>query len=832
MRFDLVVVQSPPPPDGILLIPLPAIGAGAAAQLVRRAPARPAAEVVDAFLRGMQAAPGRGNGGRQRGAHEAFALRDLALALVDLAQHTRAKATIRQYDEPWELCVERFGATACLSAYRAGPEPLVAFFDHAVGFDDLVSTARDAIDQALSAEQPPGAQLELATAAAQLSELAPAGLPSHSDVPELLSAVVEPERDSPLAFATDFAIREGAPSASSEPVERADLHALLFRGRLRAEIRGRTVDLGETHPVLFAERLVESARRAFDAWERGLALQARSEVAGILLGMRVSAEGELALTLGGAHGDARRTVHTFPALGVADVLEASLAFGRSLLRAILRRDRSQAANLRLSALRRVLRDSTEALRSANQEDSKVNPSPEPYRAFAAALAEARTLGPAGVGGNAPAAARLRYAPRWRTIVPGIDLRATYLCGDRVIVGAATEMWALDRDSGRVLWRSDVPRGTSVVTPGGVARLAPDGTFAVYDFGSGERTLRTRLAPRAGAPVAGAVVHLPGLPRLVVVTEGEHHLVAIDLTTGEPRWRWSWGARRGTARRSPRMKRAGRLIYFTCGDGALTALDVATGAVVWRLRDRLRFRTPPTVGRDALFVVSGGAHGVAKLYCIDPYAGHVRWSAALADPSAPCTIEGAPLVANGAVAVVVRQKSGVTLALFRQDDGVAIGDRERRRTGVAVAPVGTSWLGVDDAFIGNAPTGELVAVDARSGSLRWRHLLGPRPLEADIPRRLEPVLRGGALFVPCSLVTGVSANPSIHSSSREDFTAAAGICIVRPGDGAMLGSIAPTETIPDLLRVDEQCHVYIAEESGHLATFAALPRLSLVRPLAG
>jgi outer membrane protein assembly factor BamB len=562
-------------------------------------------------------------------------------------------------------------------------------------------------------------------------------------------------------------------------VERADLHALLFRGRIRAEIRGRTVDLGEAPPVLVAERLVELARRAFDAWERGLPFQARSETSGILVGMRVSVDGELALTLGGAQLGARRAIHTFPALGVTDVLEASLAFGRSLVRAILRRNRAQSANLRLGALRRALRDSTETLRAACQADSKVNPSPE--------------------------------------------------------------------------WRSDVPRGTSVVTPGGVARLAPDGSFAVYDFVTGERTLRARVAPRSGAPVAGAVVHLPGLPRMIVLTEGEHHLVALDLTTGEPRWRWSWGAHRGTARRAPRMKRAGRLIYFTCGDGALTALDVMTGAVVWRLRDRLRFRTPPTIGRDALFVVSGGAHGVAKLYCVDPYSGHVRWSSGLGEPAAPCTIEGAPLVANGAVAVVLRQKTGVALALFRAEDGQPLGDRERRGSSVStgvgtgtVAPVGTSWLGVDDAFIGNAPTGELVAVDARSAALRWRHVLGPRPLEADIPRRLEPVLRGGALFVPCSLISaapgGLSeGHPREHDKSREGGEsvggAAAGVCVVRPADGAVLGSIAPTETIPDLLRVDENCHVYIAEESGHLATFAALPRLSLVaagppRPAAG
>ncbi|MGH7270396.1 MAG: PQQ-binding-like beta-propeller repeat protein, partial [Polyangiaceae bacterium] len=265
---------------------------------------------------------------------------------------------------------------------------------------------------------------------------------------------------------------------------------------------------------------------------------------------------------------------------------------------------------------------------------------------------------------------------------------------------------------------------------------------------------------------------------------------------------------------------------TCGDGALTALDVLTGAVVWRLRDRLRFRTPPAVSADAIYVVSGGAHGVATLYSIDPYSGHARWSRAVTDASAPCTIEGAPLVGVGSVAVAVRQKSGLGLAMFRREDGSPAASPAR-----AVAPSGTSWLAVDGAFIGNAPTGEVVAVDAATGELSWRHVLGPRPLEADIPRRLEPVLRCGALFVPCSLVCAPAhakggGGAKGHLSSA-DSSPAAGVSILRPSDGALLGSIAPSEVIPDLLRVDERCDVYVAEDSGHLAAFGALPRLSLV-----
>lgn len=159
-----------------------------------------------------------------------------------------------------------------------------------------------------------------------------------------------------------------------------------------------------------------------------------------------------------------------------------------------------------------------------------------------------------------------------------------------------------------------------------------------------------------------------------------------------------------------------------------------------------------------------------------------------------------MVASHAVAVAIRYKSGLALAAFTREEGTPIVSRTR-----VVAPRGTSWLAVDDAFIGNAPTGDLVAIDATTGEFRWRQVLGPSPLESDVPRRLEPVLRCGALFVP-------------HAE----------VVVVRPRDGAVLGAVSPTEAIPDLLRVDERCDVYVAEESGHLIAFGALPRLSLVK----
>jgi outer membrane protein assembly factor BamB len=762
---------------------------------------RPARDVLDVFIGGASVTALVGAGEWRKNdfspsrtsAGIAGVLRDLGAAIASLAKRTRGKALVRLYDEPWELCVERLSAAASLSVYRGGSDPAVAVYDRIVPFVEVVASLREAIHDVVERRAAPApllvelAATEQALAAVPTSSVEPLSWPQASPV------VVDVDPSATVSFAAEFSMREGASSESLATVERTDMHALLFRGRLRAVVRGRAVELGEGHPFLLAERLLGIVRQTLDAWERGAAHHVRAEAGSVLVGVRLDADGSVALTLGAARRDADRAIYTFPALTVPDLVDAAVAYGRALTRAILRRDRSQAQNLRLTAFRRQIRETSDLLREASKDDALVNPSPESYRAFLDSSSSPRPGRDFDSTGSRPPA-RLRYALRWRALVPGIDLRATFLCGDRLIVGGAAETFCLDRATGEVLWRAPTERATSVVTPLGIARLHADGELSVHDFGTGEVTLRSWLAPRMGGPPAGAVVNMPGLPRLLILTEGEHHLVAIDLSSGEPRWRFAWG-KKG----SLRLKRAGRLLYFTSGDTALTALDVLTGEVVWRARDRLRFRGSPVLDHDTVLAVAGGVHSRAHLLSIDAFSGKPRWMSQVSPEGAVLTVEGAPFAVDNAVVCAIRDRQGVKLAAWDRESG-----DPRWTTSAYVAPAGTSWLSVDDLLIGNTPTGELVAVEARSGETRYRHRLGAM-LETDVPRRLEPVLRSGALFVP-------------HAD----------VPIIRPRDGAAIGSVGSCDAIPDLLRVDERCDVYIAEESGHLASFAAGPRLSLVK----
>jgi outer membrane protein assembly factor BamB len=748
---------------------------------------RQAREVLDLFIEGANVTA------QVADTQATNVLRDLAHTIGILSKQPRGKGIVRFYDEPWELCIERMGSHASLSVYRGGHDPQIAVYNRLVPFLDLVTSARDALDAQVArlggCVDAQGARNALNGPAAENDTFGAEHF-AHSTV------VLDHQRDASLSFAAELCLPVHKLDDQESTVERADLHALLFRGRMFAEVRGRSVDFGECHPFLVAERLVELAGSAFAAFERGILFNVRSEAMSTIVGLRLGHDASVALTLGSRSRTAKQAVYTFPALPLVDFLESVVAFGRGLSRTLVRRDRAQASNLRLSQFRRKVREVSDSVRELTRQDERVNPSPEPYRAFAES---ARNSLPGTTTGHRPA--RLRYVPRWQAIVPGLDLRATFLCGGRVIAAGGRELYCLERDQGDVLWRVPITRGASFVTPGGIARLDSEGLLSVHDFGTGEVTLQTRIEPRFGGPTVGAVVSGAGLPRLLIVTEGEHHWVAIDLTSGERRWRHAWGRGEPMSRlgaKAVRIKRIGKLAYVTSGDTALSAIDVLSGALVWRVRDRLRFRALPTLDHDLLFAVAGGMASLSALHAIDPYAGAARWRSAIPQALTACTVEGSPMVAGSTVAIAYRDGGQLRLAGYDRESG------KHAWTSSPVAESGTSWLAVDDLFIGNTPGAELIALCSRTGALRYRRALTSH-LEPDVPRRLEPVLRSGALFVPNSDVR-----------------------VIRPSDGELLGTIGGTDLIPDLLRVDERCDVYLAEESGHLAAFSAQTKLSIAK----
>ncbi len=717
-------------------------------------------------------------------------LRDLAHSTVTLASGRSLRESVRFYlrDEPWELGLARDGQALLLTVFRGGQQVEVATFERRVDGGAWTAGIHGALRELIQSSGSATHELEHASALLEpfLSES------RWSDVPALEprhERLVLPQENASLSHTLTLTARLHArawplPRRTSRPPERSDLFSLLVPGEVHLHACGRSLSLGEVYPFVLAEQLVRLLGAQLDAVERQQSLAQSLTLGALAVSTQGDAQGTLSLTISGKSGRVELRLQT----SLEDLAEATASFVRGLSRAILRCDREQGTNLRFRALRDALRSNTQRLRKREAAPSScVNAAPESYKAFAVASQESQGTPAHDRFGHA----RIRFSQRWSGTVPGIDLRGTFLCGDRLLVTGSRETACIDRATGDVLWKRSTARAVTVPTPGGLARMLQDGQVNILDFGTGETTCALKLQPSRLTPPTGAVVHAPGLPRLLVVTEGDRSLSAIDVVSGELRWRVP------LVRKGPcRLRRTGRLLIATAGSPALEALDVQTGEVVWRHVDEAPFIHPAAVDQDDVVVVSGCPLTRGSLSVLDAWSGQPRLRVPLPQGVVPWQ---APLVTHESIVLVHERNDMLGVLVFDRRGGALRGSLEP-----GFAPLGSSWMVLDDALIVNTEHGQLLSYDLTEQRERFRLQLRDPLLGDDCPRRLDPVLRSGALFVP----------------QHELF-------VVRPKDGEVIGHLKP-DLIPDLVRIDERCDVYLAEESGHVSAFSAGAKLTRVK----
>jgi outer membrane protein assembly factor BamB len=712
-------------------------------------------------------------------------LAEIASAVAALSRGRRDRATAPFYarGESWEVGLEADGQDVLLTVYRTAPTVSVAVHDRRI---DLV-TLRAALGKALTEAErvvPRSARSELSAARAGLDT----PWPSFGRRPlERRTVALTTRPVDPIALECEVTLRS-VPGHRETPsdveLERADLHSLLAPGSFRARSGAAVLDFGSCYPFLVAERVLLLAQETLDSWRARRPVQRRSEIGSTELRVaRGPGDAGIRLTLVRLHASPDDTGSTLVAVDPFAFARAAAKFALALEARFTETDPGQRKNLRLSALARSARRVEADLDSALADDSLTNPEPESYQRFA-------VPSPNGARGKWEHGGKMRFIPRWVAAVPSIDLAATFQCGDRVLVGSQRQTACLDRTTGAVLWRKALPRAACVPTPQGLVRLAPNGEVTLHELERGTVSFTTHVTPRPSGGAVGALVNVPGLPRLLALAEGENAVVAIDLGSGEVRWR-----HRTSRPARFRLRRAGRLLLVAGGDSAIVALDAATGDVVWRVRGRLPFTGDVLCDRDSVFATAGGPIGPTELFHIDLFRGDVRFRRALDVRPAPGQ---PPLALGSAIVIPTADRRGAGLSGFERQTGESIWNLTP-----GLAAPSTAWLGVDDLAIGNSASGVVVAIDGATSRTVYARAF-PRHVAADQPRRLEPVLRSGALFVP---------QEQVH--------------VIRPRDGELLATL-PSDLIPDLLRVDEDCNVYVAEESGHLAAFGVAPRLTLVR----
>lgn len=696
---------------------------------------------------------------------------DLIGALGALAERSRRKVLLPLGSLPIEYALVRRGEDLSISVYGTGAAPEVVVYERSLPLAMALAAVAAAAPERLAAR----ARLALA-------ELV--GDP-RPPTPIMIGGGVEDDPGEHVALGFGFSVElvpDGdAPEGASA---RADVHALLHQGKIWAFSRGRRFAIAQGPVLLAVARLVAAVRALVEAHSSSRPVHVRLRSGAFVVALRLSRTGEVALTVGPSDDRAL----TVPALDVAGACMPILRLGSEIVRAVCTADRSQRRNLRLLALRDEVRALRRTLKARARADGFVNRDAERLRLAQGSTPPESDETPISLAGTMMAPARLRFAPRWTTEIEGLDATSTFLCGDRLVVASQRRVVALGREGGEVLWARRAPRAASMMVGTQLARLAPDGTLEVWDVAEGEVTARTRLAPRAGG--SPSCLYLGGgtLPPAALISEGTTRLCAVDLRNGEPRWRFA--AREGAFR----LRRAGRVLLVVSGEAAVHALDVVTGEVLWRYANGARFTLAPAVSRDVAVLVSGDASsGTGVLHGVDLFSGRLAWRREL--DAAPLA---APVVAGELVCIPFGAQHPLLAACNPHDGSLAwmAPDPGLGRGGAALA--------VDRALVVNAPGGRASSLDLATGATRWSQALA-KSSHDDVPRRLEPVLRHGALFVPGS---------AVH--------------VLRPSDGERLGGALDCDLIPDVLRVDERGWLYVGEESGHLRAYAPLPQLALVR----
>ena len=706
-------------------------------------------------------------------------LADLLGALLALADAQRGKTLLPLSGLAAEVAIVRRGASALVSLYHTDASPEVIVLDRRVPLRALIDASASALEHELKTESDPRAQTigtRLVARAAEC-ELAVASDAGLSATRRSGGAQDDPGERHPLAFGFEAAMFESDGDASSA-VSHADVHAMLFGGQLWAWVRGRRIPLARGPILLVVQRMISAVRSLADAAEQGRALHVRLRRGSFVIALRREKSGEVALTLGSDEDGAV----TVPALDDKRASLPILRVASDLLRALVSVDRAQARNLRVRALKSEVRRLRRELATV-PPPSFVNEDPDRLRA---AASRERT----GPGTTVAPAPHLRFAARWAVALDGLDAPSTFLCGDRLVVASERRVVALDRDRGEVLWQHEAPAAGAFLAGTNIVRVRNDGLVEMREVQTGEVVLRTKLAPRMGSAPLGLYAGQGSIPPTAVVCEGRDRLAAIDLRTGELRWRFA-----SRSAGAFRLRREGRVLLVASGDTSVHALDVVTGEVCWRWVGSGRHcLTPLAVGETAVVVSGEPGRGDATLIGLDLFTGEEKYRAPLGGP-----IASAPSAANGRVLVATTGPRRGALSLHDAETGETI-------FSVADPGVGAGGgvLALDRAVLVNAPDGKLSAIDLTTGATRWATALASS-VSDDVPRKLTPVLRGGALFVP---------QATVH--------------VVRPSDGKPIGSPLSSDLVPDALIVDERGWVFVGEESGHIAALAPEARLVLVK----
>jgi outer membrane protein assembly factor BamB len=267
--------------------------------------------------------------------------------------------------------------------------------------------------------------------------------------------------------------------------------------------------------------------------------------------------------------------------------------------------------------------------------------------------------------------------------------------------------------------------------------------AALDAASGRRLWMTRT----DEPIHAAPTVADGR---VMVVSLDNTLLTFDAATGTPGWTYQALAEPARILKASSPAVSGDTVVASFGSGELVALRVANGNDLW---DEALSRASPTsslseirdiAGRPVIY--RGDVYAVSHsgvFAATDLRTGQTRWSL-------PVVGITSPLPAGDVVFVV--SKTGQLICASRDSGQIYwlrdlnAGFKSRRRGGifglfghVTTRPIWSSPVLVQNRLILVGSSGQLVAVDPKTGDIQKRVELGA-------PALLSPIAAGDTLYV--------------------------------------------------------------------------------------
>jgi outer membrane protein assembly factor BamB len=359
-------------------------------------------------------------------------------------------------------------------------------------------------------------------------------------------------------------------------------------------------------------------------------------------------------------------------------------------------------------------------------------------------------------------------------------RGPEAAGDLVVAATGHDeparVRAYDARTGRLRWTYRTGPNAFVRAVGnGWVIVAPDfGPLIGLDLATGRQRWRFELASLQAAEygtIAGDILFIG----TSFTSEGAVDppvVYALNLATGRQRWRTVLDRGTDLQWAAPVVDGGQVLVADTLShEGSaptshLHALDAGTGRVRWKADlhagQQGFFAEPPVVAGGLIYVATASR----RLLALDAASGREVWQE-----------RGFPVVAgvrNGLVIAVIEDR----LATLDAGSGV-------RRWEVRVSGGGEHWPVLEGDTVYVASVDDVIAVDAATGTTRWRV-----PLD---PAVGPPVQVGGRLYVATRnrlLALDASSGRALWASARRRIVngplATPGGVVVATADGTLLG----------------------------------------------